>query len=108
MTVLFGLIVLIGCLVLGLISENRAGSALEGEAQDALHKLAKQTAETVESRLQARLYVVEALANNSIVCGKSGDREATTEEKLAVLRDEQKRAESLGFKRLGLAEKMGR
>ncbi|NPV27382.1 MAG: methyl-accepting chemotaxis protein [Firmicutes bacterium] len=107
MTALFGLIVLIGCAVLGVLSYNQAKSALEDEAVTALQKLAKQAAETVETRLQARLYVVEALANTSVIRGKSGDREATLEEKLQTLSDELKRAESFGFKRLGLADKNG-
>ncbi|WP_297201526.1 methyl-accepting chemotaxis protein [Thermanaeromonas sp.] len=107
MTVLFGLIVLIGSLVLWLVSQNRAGSALEAQAEEALLKTAKQVAETVESRLQARIYVVESIARNTIIRGRAGDREATLEEKLQVLRDELKWAESLGFKRFAIIDKNG-
>ncbi|MGB9662306.1 MAG: methyl-accepting chemotaxis protein [Moorellaceae bacterium] len=107
MTVLFGLIVLIGCLVLWFVSENRAGSALEAEARDAMLKVAKQVAETQDSRIQARIYVVEALANRNVIRGIQGDREATLEEKMKALQDEQKRAGSLGFKQFGIADKAG-
>ncbi len=107
MTALFGLIVLIGCLVLTFVSENRAGSALEGEAREAMLKLAKQATETIESRIQARIYIVEGIANRNVIRGRSGDREATLEEKLAALRDELKRGESLGFKRFGIIDMEG-
>lgn len=107
MTALFGLIVLIGCLALWLVSENRAGSALEAEARDAMLKVAKQTAETVDTRIQARIYVVEALANRNVIRGIQGDREATLEEKLRVLSEELKQAESLGFKRFAIIDLNG-
>ncbi|KUK31700.1 MAG: Methyl-accepting chemotaxis protein TlpA, partial [Thermoanaerobacterales bacterium 50_218] len=107
MIVLFGLIVLIGCLALGLVSEDRAGSALEAEAKEAMLKVVKQAAETVDSRVQARMYVVESIANRNVIRGIQGDHEATLEEKLEALRDEQKRAESLGFKQFGITDKYG-
>ncbi|MGB9793216.1 MAG: cache domain-containing protein, partial [Thermacetogeniaceae bacterium] len=107
MTLTFGLIVLIGCLVLWFVSENRAGSALEAEAREAMLKVAKQAAETIDSRIQARIYAVESLASVDVIRGKSGDRESTLEEKINVLREEQKRAESLGFKQFGIADTQG-
>lgn len=107
MTVLFGLVVLIGCLALVFISGNRAGSALEGEAREAMLKVAKQAAETLDSRIQARMYVVESIANRDVIRGKLGDREATLEEKLQNLRDEQQKAESLGFKEFTIVDKEG-
>ncbi|HAA89380.1 MAG TPA: methyl-accepting chemotaxis protein [Peptococcaceae bacterium] len=107
MTVLFGLTVLLGCAALWFVSQNQAGSALEAEAKEAMLKVAKQAAETVDSRVQARMYAVESLANREVIRGKSGDREATLEEKLQALRDEQQRAESLGFKQFGIADKLG-
>lgn len=69
MTVLFGLIVLIGCLVLWLVSQNRAGSALEAQVQEALLKTAKEAAETVESLIQTRIYVVEGIAARNVIRG---------------------------------------
>jgi len=108
MTALFGLIILIGCLALFWTSENEAGSALEGEASQAMLKVAEQAAETMDSRIQARMYVVEGIAERNVIRGKSGDREATLEEKLQALRDEQKRAESLGFKRFAVVDKNGK
>lgn len=108
MTAVFGFIVLCGSLVLCLVSQNRAGSALEAEAREAMLKVAKQAADTVDSRMQARIYAVESLADNQVLRGKSGQGEATLEEKLQVLREGQKRAESLGFtKPFGLADKTG-
>ncbi|NPV30095.1 MAG: methyl-accepting chemotaxis protein [Firmicutes bacterium] len=107
MTVLFGLIVLIGCLVLMFVSGNRAGSALEDEAKQAMSKLIKQAVETVEGWVKARFYVVESTANQSAVRGRWEDREATLEEKLAVLRDTLQAAESLGFKQLGIVDREG-
>lgn len=107
MTVLFGLVVLIGCLVLTFVSVNRAGSALGTEAEQAMLKLIKQAAETQDSKIQARIYTVESIANRNVIRGKSGDRETTVQEKLQTLIDEQKRAESLGFKQFGIADKEG-
>ncbi|HHV62671.1 MAG TPA: HAMP domain-containing protein [Firmicutes bacterium] len=107
MALLFGLIVLIGCLLLSYVSVNRAGSALETEAIGAMLKVAKQVAETQDSRIQARIYVVEALAARNVIRGVQGDREATLEEKMKALLDEQKRTESLGFKRFGIIDKAG-
>lgn len=106
MTVLFGLIVLFGCLVLWFVSENRAGSALEAEARDAMQKVARQAADTIDSRIQARIAVVESLANNIIIRGRWGDREATPDDKLKVLRDEQQRLTNL-FEQLGIADAQG-
>lgn len=65
MTALFGLIILIGCLALFWTSENEAGSALEGEASQAMLKVAEQAAETMDSRIQARMYVVEGIAERN-------------------------------------------
>lgn len=107
MAILFGLIVLIGCMVLFYISENQAGKALEAEAGEAMLKVAKQAAETKNSRLQARIYLVESLANRNVIRGIQGDREATMDEKLKALQDEQKRAESWGFKRFDIIDKAG-
>ncbi len=107
-TVVFGLIILIACLVLTFLSENRAGTALEGEARQAMLGLSKQAAETQDSRIQARIYTVESLANRNVIRGQSGDREATMEEKLQTLIDEKERAESLGFKQFGIADREGK
>lgn len=107
MTILFGLIVLIGCLVLFFVSENQAGRALEAEAKEAMLKVAKQVAATQDSRNQMRIYTVESLANRNVIRGIQGDREATLEEKMKALSDEVKRAESQGFKRFGIADKNG-
>ncbi|SHI54284.1 methyl-accepting chemotaxis protein [Desulfofundulus thermosubterraneus] len=107
MTALFGLIVLAGCLVLAYVSKNRAENALENEAREAMLKLARQAAETIESRLQARIYIVEGIATRFVIRGRSGDKDATLKEKMAALRDEQKRGESLGFKRFGIIDREG-
>ncbi|WXJ95138.1 Methyl-accepting chemotaxis protein McpB [Neomoorella carbonis] len=107
MTALFGIIVLVGSLLLAIVSQNRAGSALDSQAEEAMFKMVQQAAETVNSRVQARMYVMETIANNNIIRGRSGDREATLEEKLETLREEQKRAKGLGFRRFGIADKAG-
>lgn len=107
MTLLFGLIVLIGCAVLWFISVNRSEDALEAEARDAMLKVARQVAETVDSRVQARIYVLETIANRNVFRGIQGDREATVEEKMAALRNEAKRGEALGFKEFAVADIKG-
>ncbi|ABS61279.1 methyl-accepting chemotaxis protein [Fervidobacterium nodosum] len=105
--VLFGLIVLIGCLILFFISENQAGKALEAEAKEAMLKVAKQLAETQNSRIQAKFYIIEMIANRNIIRGIWGEREATLEEKINVIKSEAKKGESLGFKQFGIADKQG-
>ncbi|MGB9813430.1 MAG: methyl-accepting chemotaxis protein [Thermovenabulum sp.] len=107
MTVLFGLVVLIGCLVLFFVSVSRASSALEAQANEALLKTAKLAAETIDTRVQAKITIIESIAQRNIIRGKSGDREATLEEKLQLLRDELKRIESQGFKRLAIVDRNG-
>ncbi|NPV74194.1 MAG: methyl-accepting chemotaxis protein [Pelotomaculum sp.] len=107
MTILFGLVVLIGCLVLALVSEFKSTAALEGEAKEAMLKVARQAAETVDSQVRARVYVLEVLANNSIIRGVSAGREAALEEKLSVLREAQKAAEGLGFKEFTVVDREG-
>jgi len=103
----FGLLILAACLVLAWVGYYRASSALKSEAMEAMQKVAKQAAETVDSRVQARICVVEALAGQSVIRGKAGDRESTLEEKLQVLRQEQKRFEKLGFKEFSLVDREG-
>lgn len=107
MAVFFGLIVLMGCFVLGLVSEHYAEQALQEQSQEALLKTARQAAETLDSRIQARIYAVESIASRNVIRGRWGDREATLEEKLQALREEWKRAKSLGFKQLGIADMEG-
>ncbi|MGI9953442.1 methyl-accepting chemotaxis protein [Moorellaceae bacterium AZ2] len=107
MTLVFGLIVTIGCLVLWWVSESRAASALEAEARNAMLNVARQVAETQDSRIQARLYVVESLANRNVIRGRSGDQDATLGEKLQVLNEELQKAGSLGFKRLAVLDRDG-
>jgi len=107
MVILFGLIVLIGCLALFFVSQKQASKALETEAKEAMLKVAKQLAATQESKIQMRMYVVETIANRNVIRGVQGDREATLEEKINALISEQKRGESLGFKQFGIADKQG-
>ncbi|MCG0278457.1 MAG: methyl-accepting chemotaxis protein [Thermanaeromonas sp.] len=107
MILLFGLIALGGCLLLWLVSQNRAARALEAEAEDAMLKVAKQVAETQDSRMQARIYVVESLANRSVIKGKSGEGEARLEEKIQTLAEELEKAKSLGFKRIAILDRQG-
>ncbi|NPV43866.1 MAG: methyl-accepting chemotaxis protein [Firmicutes bacterium] len=107
MVILFGLIVLIGCFVLFYISENQARRALKDEASEALQLTAKATAETINYLVLSRINVMEGIANHQIIRGRFGDREATLEEKLQVLRDEQRRVASQGFKQLGIADMQG-
>ncbi|MGB9792864.1 MAG: methyl-accepting chemotaxis protein [Thermacetogeniaceae bacterium] len=108
MVVLFGLVVLVGCLVLSFLSEDRAGKVLESESRQAMLKLIKQAAETQDSRVQARLCFVEGMASQDVIRGRVGEREATTEEKLAALRSELESAKSLGFKDFGIADLNGK
>ncbi|MGB9920632.1 MAG: methyl-accepting chemotaxis protein [Moorellales bacterium] len=107
MTVAFGLIVLVGCAVLSYIGQDRATRALESEAQEAMLRVARQAAETVDNRLLSRVYIVEAVANGLVVRGKVGEREATWEERLEALRQEHQRVKGLGFLEFGLADKEG-
>lgn len=107
MTVLFGLVVLIGCLVLSLMSERRTEQALEIEAKDAMLKVAKQAAETQDSRIQARLCLVKSVAAQDVIRGRWGEREAKLDEKMAALRSEMQTAAELGFKQFGIADRDG-
>ncbi|MGO0123356.1 methyl-accepting chemotaxis protein [Desulfothermobacter acidiphilus] len=107
MTVLFGLIVFLGCLALAYASWKQASKALEAQALEALHKTAKQAAQTVDTQLQAQMRLVEDIANRNIIRGHSGDRASTLEEKLALLREELERSKELGFKRLAVIDKEG-
>jgi methyl-accepting chemotaxis protein len=101
------LILIAGCVALWYMAEDQAGSALEAEAKEAMLKVAKQVAETQDSRVQARMYVVESLANRSVIRGQLGDRESTLEEKLQVLREELETAKELGFKEFTLVDREG-
>ncbi|MBE3580982.1 MAG: methyl-accepting chemotaxis protein [Thermoanaerobacteraceae bacterium] len=107
MTLVFGLIVAIGCLVLSWVSETRAAAALEAEAREAMLKVARQVAEAQDTRIQARSYVVETLANRNVIRGRSGEREATLEEKIQLLNEELEKAKTLGFKRLAVLDRNG-
>lgn len=107
MTAAFGLVVLVGCLALWTVSQNRAENALEIEAREAMLKVARQAAETVDNRLLSRMYVVETVAGNNVIRGQWGDREASLEEKLRVLREEHRRVQGLGFLEFGLTDREG-
>lgn len=107
LSLVFAAILVAGFLALWYVTGNRAGSAIEAEAKEAMLKVAKQLAETQDSRNQARMYAVETIANRNVIRGHSGDREATLEEKLTALRDEAKRGASLGFKEFAIADKEG-
>lgn len=107
MTAIFGIIVLAGCLILGIVSYNRAAKSLQEEADEALLKTAKQAAQTVDTLIQGRMALVESIASRDVIRGRYGDRAATLEEKLQVLRDEQKRVEDLGYKQFGIADRQG-
>ncbi|WP_245907787.1 methyl-accepting chemotaxis protein [Neomoorella humiferrea] len=107
MTLFFGAIVLVGCLVLTLVSQNRASLTLDAAAREAMEKIIEQAAATVNSRVQARMYVVETMANMEIIRGRVGEREATLEDKLKALQQELKATEGMGFRRFGIADKEG-
>ncbi len=106
-TAIFGLIVLAGCLILGLVSYNRAAALLREEACNALLVTAKQAAETVDTLIQSRIVIVECLAARNIIRGKSGDRAATLEEKLQALREEEERLRDQGYNQFGIADRQG-
>ena len=103
----FGTIVLAACVVLALISMTNANNALTAEANEAMLKTVQQVSETMKVRIEARLYVLEALADRNVIRGVQGDRESTQEEKLQALQDDYERAQGLGFTLLGLADKNG-
>ena len=103
----FGVLVLAGCISLAVIGMKNAGAALTEEATEAMLKTVRQVQETMEVRIEARLYVLEALANRNVIRGVQGDRESTAEEKLQALRDDFERAQGLGFVYLSYADKSG-
>jgi len=105
--VLFGLIILIGCLLLFLVSVNYSGSILEAGAKETMLKVAKNAAEIQESRNQALIYIVEGIAFRNVIRGIQGNRDSTFEEKLKALSDESKRAANMGFKNFAIADKEG-
>lgn len=108
MTLFFGLVVLAGCLALWLVSTNRAGEAVKAEAEEGMLEVVKQYTAMEDNRIDTLKYIVENVAARNVVRGKAGDREATLEEKLAVLAAELQQAEKLGFKRMGLIDKSGK
>jgi methyl-accepting chemotaxis protein len=107
LSLVFSVVLVAGCLALWYEVQIQADKALEAEATEAMLKVAKQLAETQESRNQARTYAVETIANRNVIRGKSGDREATLEEKLGALRNEAVRGSILGFKEFVLADREG-
>ncbi|MCR4429536.1 MAG: methyl-accepting chemotaxis protein [Tepidanaerobacteraceae bacterium] len=107
MTVAFGMVVLIGCLALTLVTEQRASIALESEAKEAMLRAAKQAADTVESRINARLYVMDAISNMSLLRSVSESSDISGEQILTILKDELKWAQDIGFKQLGIADRNG-
>ncbi|MDI3481757.1 MAG: methyl-accepting chemotaxis protein [Tepidanaerobacteraceae bacterium] len=107
MTVAFGLVVLIGCLALTFVTERRASVALESEAREAMLRAAKQAADTVESRINARVYVMDAISNMSSIQSVSESSEGSLEQTLSILNDELKWAQNIGFKQFGIADKSG-
>ena len=96
MTLLFGFVILLGCLALWWVSSSQANKTLKQEAEKSMLDLVEQITETLDSRLQARLLIVETIADRNDIRGIQGDRETTLEEKLEALREEQKRTEELG------------
>ncbi|WP_424910245.1 methyl-accepting chemotaxis protein [Thermovenabulum sp.] len=102
MTAVFGSIVLIGCVVLFVISQNYASNAVKNEAINAMEKVAEKTAENIEDNVQSRLYVIESISDTSVIKGKWENREASLEEKLQYLRDQLRKSIKLDFKRFAL------
>ncbi|MGB9858346.1 MAG: cache domain-containing protein, partial [Moorellaceae bacterium] len=102
-TLMFAGIIIVGCLALGIIAEKYSSATLEAEAKQAMLKVAKEMAETVESKVQARMYLLEALATNDMLRGKYGEREATQEEKVRKLNEATAWAANYGFKQIDMA-----
>ncbi|MGB9661500.1 MAG: methyl-accepting chemotaxis protein [Moorellaceae bacterium] len=100
---MFAGIIIVGCLALGIIAEKYSSATLEAEAKQAMLKVAKEMAETVESKVQARMYLLEALATNDMLRGKYGEREATQEEKVRKLNEATAWAANYGFKQIDMA-----
>ncbi len=105
--VFFGIIVLVTCMVLIYMGMDKAGEALQEEASEAMLKVARQVAKTVENQVRARMYVVESVAARNVIRGVQGDRESTFEEKIKALQDDLERAKELGFTEIGISEKSG-
>jgi len=104
MTLLFGLVVAIGCAVLWYIASNRADAALEDEARSAMLKVAQQFAAAQDARVQTVMYAIERAAGNDILRSGASDRAAVQR----ALADELEQAKSLGFKRMGFIDRTGK
>ena len=107
MLLLFGGLVFVACAVLAGVSLYEADQAVKQEAEEAMLKVAAQTGQTVEERLNARLMVLDTIANRNVIRGMSGGKETTLEEKIAALQQEMGRLQEQGFKYLGLADREG-
>ncbi|MGB9812110.1 MAG: methyl-accepting chemotaxis protein [Thermovenabulum sp.] len=102
MTAVFGIVVMMGCLVLLIVSQNYASNALKEEAINAMLKVAEKTSENIEDKIQARLYVIESISDTSVIRGKWDNREASIDEKLQFLRDQLRKSIKLDFKRFAI------
>ena len=105
--VLFGLIMILMSLAFYYTSQYQSSDALKDEANEAILRSAKQAAFVIDLQMKDRFALLETIANRNIIKGKFGDREASMEEKLELLRSEQQRLTQLGFKRFGILDTEG-
>jgi len=105
--ILFGLFIIMMSIAFYFTSDLHAHHALENEANEAILKSAHQSATNIEIQMQGRSLLLETIANRNILRGKFGNREASMEEKLETLKQEQERLPELGFKRLGILDTKG-
>ena len=84
----FGALLLISCAALGLISYRISSGALISNVNENLPQMAKQSAKTVQSRVESQLNALEAVAAETQI----SDMTNSWENKEAILKDEVQRS----------------
>lgn len=105
--ILCGLFIVIMSIAFYLTSKSQSHEALENEAHEAMLRSATETAANISLQIEARFTLLEAIANRYVLKGKFGNKEASIDDKLEALNEEQKRLTQLGFKRFGILDTKG-
>lgn len=105
--IIFGFLIIILSITFYFTSQYQSHVALEDAANEALMRSAKQAATNIEIQIQGNFAILETIANRYVIKGKLGNKNASMEEKLEVLKEEQQRVNTLGFKRFGILDTKG-
>lgn len=101
---LCGLFIVMISIAFYLTSKHQSHEALENEVHEAILRSAKEIATHIDLQLEAKLMLLETIANHHILKGKFGNRDVSMEEKLELLKAEQQRLSALNFKQFGILD----